>query len=248
MDAYTVLAKIYDISRQQEATQTWYDFIAALLEKYPVSKGSNVLDCGCGTGDISIFLSKAGYVVDAIDISTDMLTEAKEKTHNLGQQINYTVQDMTQFKFNKKFSLITCINDGINYLTSLDDGRAFFESCAKHTESGSLLLFDISTRKKLEKMDNQFYAEDNEEFAYIWSNQYDYDNHILSMDITFFTQIEDDIFERSSEIHLQRGHSADEISSLLLQCGFKIIDTFSDISIEKPIDTSDRIHFLAKKI
>ncbi|MEX1376846.1 MAG: class I SAM-dependent methyltransferase [Eubacteriales bacterium] len=248
MDAYSILSKIYDISRQHEDTQKWYDFIKNILKKYSMQKGCNMLDCGCGTGDISIFLAKAGYIVDAIDSSGDMLIQAKEKTHNQGLHINYTLQDMKTFKFNKKFSLISCINDGINYLTKLDDVKLFFENCSRHMDSGAFLLFDISTRKKLQDMNNEFFAEDNEEFAYIWSNQYDYENHILSMDITFFTQIDDDIFERSSEIHLQRGHSIDELTLLLSQSGFSIVDIFSDISFDRPNDSSDRIHFLAQKL
>lgn len=192
-------------------------------------------------------MAQLGYIVDAIDNSSDMLMVAKEKTHNSGLHINYTLQDMRTFKSHNKYSLITCINDGVNYLTSLNDVEMFFNNCSKYLYKDGLILFDISTNYKLTNMNQQFYAEESDDYAYIWSNKYASDSKLLTMDITLFTQIDEDIYERTSEIHVQRGHSEDEIRSLLKNQGFELIETYSEISLDKPDDQSERIHFLAKK-
>ena len=206
------------------------------------------MDCGCGTGDISILLSQNGHIVDAIDTAADMLMVAKEKSHNLGLHINYTIQDIRTFKSHNSYSLITCINDGVNYLTNLNDVELFFENCQKHMDKDGFLLFDISTIHKLKNMDNQLFAEESDEFSYFWFNEYNEESNLLTMDLTFFTQIEEDIYKRTTEKHIQRGHSKKEISILLKKCGFELVETFGDISPEKPNDESERIHFLAKKI
>jgi len=205
------------------------------------------LDCACGTGDISILLAQSGLNVDAFDISPDMLITAKEKTHNLGLHINYTLQDMCSFKSHNKYSFITCINDGVNYLTTLDDAKSFFNNCYLNMDSGAYLFFDISTEYKLQGLDGEFFAEESEEFAYLWFNEYDYKNHLLNMDLTFFTQVEDDMFKKTYETHIQKAYSKKEITSLLQNCGFSLVNIYSDISLKKPEDKSMRIHFLAQK-
>lgn len=187
-------------------------------------------------------------LVDAIDTSLDMLMIAKEKTHNLGLSINYTAQDMRSFKSHSKYSIITCINDGVNYLTTLEDVEAFFSSSANHMEKGAFLLFDISTKLKLKSMHNQVFAEDGDDFAYIWFNEFNDRKKLLYMELTFFTQTEADIFRRSSELHVQRAHEPAELESLLQKCGFALINTYGDLSSEKPDEKSERIHFLAQKI
>lgn len=248
INPYSTLSKIYDISRENENTFKWSEFIGEILGNCKINLGSNILDCGCGTGDISIFLAKSGYGVDAIDTSADMLMLAKEKSHSLGLKINYTIQDMRTFKTHNKYSMITCINDGINYLINLGDVELFFDNCSKHLESGAFLLFDISTIYKLKNMDSQFFTEETDEIAYIWSNEFDDKKKTLTMDLTFFTQIDDDVYQRTSEMHVQRAHSVEEIDVLLNKCGFSLINLYGDVSLEKPTSTSERIHFLAQKL
>ena len=205
------------------------------------------MDCACGTGDMSIFLQKKGFNVDAFDISEEMLMIAKEKTHNLGLHVNYTVQDMTHFLFHKTFSFITCINDGLNYLTQLIDVEKFFNNCRMYLQDKGFLLFDISTSYKLEKMDGQLFAEEDDDFAYIWFNEYDKTEKLLNMDLSFYTKVKDGLFARTSETHVQRGHSIEEIKSLLEKCGLNLTALYADISPKKPASTSERIHFLAQK-
>ena len=248
INSYSTLSKIYDISRKEENIDVWTEFINKILKSCNLSLGDSVLDCGCGTGDISIFLAKSGYVVDAFDISSDMLMVAKEKSHNLGLHINYTIQDMRHFKSHKKYSAITCINDGLNYLTTLKDVEMFFNNCNQYLKDNAFLFFDISSIYKLENMNEQLYAEESDEFSYIWFNEYNEHEKLLTMDLTFFTQIKDNLFSRSYETHVQRGHSIEEIEFLLSKCGFSLISTYSDISLNMPSDKSERIHFLAQKV
>lgn len=206
-----------------------------------------MLDCACGTGDVSILLGKKGFQVDAFDSSEDMLMIAKEKSHNSGLHINYTIQDLRQFKFHKTYSLITCINDGVNYLTNLKDAEKFFKNCYSYLNDKGYFLFDVSTAHKMEKMSNQLFAEEDEDFAYIWFNDYDKGNKLLTMDLSFYTLTANGLFARSSETHVQRAHSFDEITLLLKNCGFNLIAVYSDLTFDAPADSSDRIHFFAQK-
>ena len=193
-------------------------------------------------------LGKRGFRVDAFDTSEEMLMIAKEKSHSAGLHINYTIQDMQNFNFHKTYALITCINDGVNYLTSLQSVERFFKNCYSYLNKGGYFLFDISTINKLEKMSGQLFAEEDDDFAYIWFNDYDKATRVLTMDLSFYTHTKNNLFLRTTETHLQRAHSVEEMKLLLENCGFKIVVLYSDLSLKNPDDLSDRIHFLAKKI
>ncbi len=58
--------------------------IAVLLEKHGVSKGSRVIELGCGSGRISVPLAREGYRVTCLDISPGYIEEALEYAQNMG--------------------------------------------------------------------------------------------------------------------------------------------------------------------
>lgn len=187
-------------------------------------------------------------MVDALDISSQMLIIAKEKSHNEGLHINFTMQNMCTFKSHHKYSCITCINDGVNYLASLNSVEAFLNNCNNYLLDDSILIFDISSKYKLKNMDKEFFVEELDDLAYIWSNNYDNKTSLLTMDLSFFCHVEGDMYQKTSETHIQRAHSVDEISSILKKCGFALLGVYDNISLDRYNDTSTRIHFLAKKI
>jgi cyclopropane fatty-acyl-phospholipid synthase-like methyltransferase len=55
--------------------------MAALLAKYPPA--SPILDVGCGSGDLSIYLAGLGYEVLGIDFVDTAIASAREKTRSL---------------------------------------------------------------------------------------------------------------------------------------------------------------------
>ena len=68
------------------------------LSKFIVSKGSNIIDIGCGTGHTSVQLSnmvgKHGHI-DGFDLSQTMIDEALKYSNSLKKKnISFTVQDI----------------------------------------------------------------------------------------------------------------------------------------------------------
>lgn len=59
------------------------------LEKLTLNKDRlNILDCGCGMGQIGIWLAQQGHKVTFCDISPKMLNEAKESAKNSKQSVD----------------------------------------------------------------------------------------------------------------------------------------------------------------
>ena len=66
----------------------------ALRENFePVVKGEKILELGCGTGRLSIWLSESGAEVTGIDFSEGMLNIARQKNEN---KIEYILHDLSK--------------------------------------------------------------------------------------------------------------------------------------------------------
>jgi len=74
------------------------------LPELPLGKA---LDVACGAGRNSIFLARAGYAVDAIDISATGLQKASENAVSQGLVINWIENDLDQpYDFTHGYDLI----------------------------------------------------------------------------------------------------------------------------------------------
>lgn len=80
---YTAFASVYDRLMADVDYLAWARFYHELMERYGVPRGK-VCECACGTGSITIALSKMGYQMTGVDLSPDMLFEASQKARRTG--------------------------------------------------------------------------------------------------------------------------------------------------------------------
>ncbi|MFA6306678.1 MAG: class I SAM-dependent methyltransferase [Patescibacteria group bacterium] len=104
------------------------------------TKGSRMLDLGCGTGNLLKYYSSKNETY-GIDGSPEMIKIAEAKDKNT----YYSVGDIRNFKNNKKFDLITCTFDVINHLPTLKDWERLFKMAAACLSAGGIFIFDFNT-------------------------------------------------------------------------------------------------------
>ncbi len=74
------------------------------LPRLPVGRA---LDVACGAGRNAILLAQAGYQIDAIDISSEGLNQARDKAEELGLNINWIEHDLDQaYEFDTDYDVI----------------------------------------------------------------------------------------------------------------------------------------------
>src|SRR5690554_3628402 len=69
------------------------------LRLFRVKPGMKVLEIGCGTGNFSIKLARLGCKVTGVDISAEMLKEAKDKARSQGLDIEFHLMDVYDLSF-----------------------------------------------------------------------------------------------------------------------------------------------------
>lgn len=249
--AYHSLAMLYDHFMADVDYAAWAAYLSGLLRR--AAKGSaarpRVVDCGCGTGSLTLDLLKDGMDVTGMDISPDMLRAAKDKLRLAGYaQAPLVLADMRSFKVPRPVDAVLSACDGVNYLTGEGDAALFFSAAYDALKPGGLLLFDISSQYKLkELLDGHSFGEDLLDCAYLCQNTYDLDSMLLQMDLSLFVREADGRYARSEETHFQRAYAAEELRAQLLDAGFEAVEMFDAFTHDPPHAASERIQFVARR-
>ncbi len=246
MTPYTSLAGAYDALMADVDYEAWARYALSLLALHGVNKGARILDAACGTGKLTLPLAKAGYALTGADASEDMLRLASEKARKAGLNIPFIRQRLEALSVHRPQDAIVCACDGVNYLASEDEVKAFFTAARNALAPNGVLLFDISSRYKLKHILNgRIFGDDQEDVACFWQNVYDERYHMLEIDLTLFIK-NGKAFERFRERHIQRAHTALELTRALRQCGLEPLGIYGFLTTDKPARNAERIQFVAK--
>ena len=243
MDAYRGFAAVYDLLMDDFDYPAWAAYYLALLRQAGVEPRM-MCDCACGTGSLAVEFARGGVRVTGVDLSPEMLEMAAAKARERGAQIQFVCQDMTKLRLPRPVDAIICGCDGVNYLTTDAQVRAFFRAAHAALRPGGALAFDISSPHTLRHtLGNNFFGEERDDVAYLWQNSLEGD--IVTMDLTFFLRESDGRYRRAAETHRQRAHEPEQLRHMLEECGFEKIEIFGDQSFQAPEPEEKRIHLLA---
>ena len=146
-------------------------------------------------------------------------------------------------KLFEKVGFITCINDGLNYLNKIDFEKAI-KSFSNALVKGGLLLFDISSKYKLEKvLANNLYGDNGEDLSYIWFNTLNGDS--VELNVTFFEK-QGNTYNRYDEKQVQYIHSLEFVKEILKANKFNIVSVTEELGNDLKEDSLRQI-FIAIK-
>lgn len=239
---YGKFAGLYDPLMKDVDYDRWAEYIASFLPEGSL----RIADCACGTGEITIRLAKMGYTLTGIDISEDMLRIAAEKARKSALKLPFICQNMAELQLHRPQDAIVCACDGVNYLDSLEQVGRFFSAAYAVLKPNGLLLFDISSRHKLENvLDCNTFAEDDGERAYIWKNCYDPESRLISMELSFYEK-QGELYRRFEESHIQRTHEEKELLSAMEKAGFDAA-AYGFLTRRQAAENCQRIQFIGRK-
>lgn len=246
LQSYSRFADVYDLLMEDVDYDGWAAYLDLLLREYAPfmrtrapTEACALADCACGTGAISIRLSRMGYAVIGVDRSEDMLRVAQQNARGAGAAIPFVCQDMRRLALHRPVDAVCCACDGVNYLAGRGDAEAFFRAAYAALKPGGALLFDISSAYKLAHvLGDNAYTRTEDPCAYIWRNGFFPEERLSQMELTCFVREESGLYRRFDELHVQRAFSQEELTDLLRACGFGEVRVFAAPAFAGPVLTN----------
>lgn len=243
---YTDFAQIYD-KLQDIDYYSFVEYYEKLFKHFNI-RPKYILDIGCGSGNITIPLSRRGYAVTGIDISEEMLALAAEKAESESLNILFLNQDMTELELIETVDAAVCALDGVNYLTNDEDLKRLFTGIAKYLNPGGIFIFDLNSEYKMKHVldENTFVYDEDDAFC-VWSSSYDSDDKICSFFLDFFIKAENGLYKRGEEYQEERAYSSAEIKSAAEEAELELAAVYDDRSLDNAHLKSERIFYVLRK-
>ena len=174
---YSILADYYDeLIQDVDALGLWLEHI----EGKPFT---TVLELASGSGVLAGILAKKGYEVTASDLSEEMRNASYNNFDG-----EFLILNMTDYHLGKKYDLVLCICDSINYLEpeELDN---FFKCAHEHLNDGGRLIFDMHHPERLNEFEDEYIEEGFVlDTPYQWTILSDKTDRHVSEHFTFYTE------------------------------------------------------------
>ncbi len=200
-------AKIEDMLDFTDAIETLYGAFYAKLKTLDVK---NIVDVGCGSGAFGLGLVKNGYSVLGVDISEQMVENAKKA--------GLDARHIDICQLNEKFDAATAVFDVLNYM----DKKALekFFGCIKNVlHDGGYFVADINSYYGFDEVAQGVISVEKESrFAVI---EAEFDEKILTTSIKLFSKQEDGFYKREEGEIIQYYHDKKSMEKL---SGMKVVD------------------------
>ena len=256
--SYENLASVYDIFMDNVDYDGWCGCLTEMLREAGIRDGL-ICELGCGTGDMTERLARAGYDMIGIDSSAEMLDVALGKERNSG--ILYLQQDMRSFELYGTVRAVVSVCDSLNYITEEEELLQVFRLVSNYLDPGGLFLFDVNTPACYEAIGDQTIAENRPEGSFIWENTYDPETQLNEYDLTLFLPEPDAagslkngrtggrevLYSKKEETHIQRGYTAETVCRLLAEAGLAVVSVTEAYTGREAGADTERLLITAKE-
>lgn len=244
---FNALAPHYDELMDVVPYAMWAEYVLLLCDAVE-HKPRRLLDCACGTGNVSFELSHLGLEVTGVDIAPGMIAVAQGKvTQEAGQPV-FLEADLTEFELQTTFDTATCLYDSLNYILDPEALEAAFANIAHHLEPGGIFVFDMNSVFALTTgLFTQNNHDSRKNLQYDWTAHFDTETRVTSVEMRFERSGPLGRKEKFSELHQERAYELSEVTGMLERTGWQLLRIFDAYTLNRIHDASERWFFVAQK-
>ena len=242
------IANHYDDLMNVVPYDFWAEYVITLFE-FVSHTPQEVLDCACGTGNLSLELAKLGLNVTGVDLSGPMIEKAKEKSLNIHPPMQFLQGDLSNFNIGQQFDSATCLYDSLNYILNNQSLKNAFMCIRNHLKPGGIFIFDFNSIWAFEaNLFSQSSRKPSTPLQYDWKSYFDEKTRICTVHMQFTRKNPDGSITNFTEIHRERAYSIPEIEGFLQQTNWRLRHTFDAYTLNRPHSRSERWFFVAEAV
>ena len=198
------------------------------------------LDLCCGCGSLLKFVCEGGFEAVGLDISPHQLKHAKRSAPSA----RFVHCDVRQLDLPRKFDVITCLFDSLNYLTRKKDIERVFRRARRHLAGDGLFAFDVNTFEGLRDQWCKSTVARSRSRAIIIDTSFNEKRALGRCVITGFIKT-GGAYRRFEEEHLERGYRPCEIEGLLSRAGLAF-EKYDGNTLSAAGERSGRLLYLCR--
>lgn len=243
------MAKLYDKLMDDAPYDQWAIITKEILKQSSIPV-KQIVDLGCGTGQITTRLAKDGYQMTGVDYSIDMLSYAEQRAGEEKLSIQWIHQDLRAIEGITQKDAVVSYCDVINYITTIEELHKVFANVADMLNDNGVFIFDVHSLHHVEHdLVNQTFATVEDDASSIWFCSPGEETGEMFHDLTFFVSTDGQSFSRFDEYHHQKTFSVEVYRKILEQYGLQIRNIYGDFSLKKESvhEKTERIFFVAEK-
>ena len=168
------------------------------------------MDLACGTGILCGILENAGIEASGMDFSSGMIEIARQNAPH----IHFDVADMTTYRPNRQYDLVTCTGDAVNHIPELSNVKKIFENVYAYLKPGGYFVFDLLNEREVSI--SEPFEMDFTETTRVWFQMTCPGGNKVNLKIRVYENgalaFEENIRETI--------HDPNEIVTMLCECGF----------------------------
>ena len=234
-------ANLYrDLYRDKDYEQEC-DAIQGVLARYSDSAVRTILDLGCGTGGHLIPFAERGFDVVGVDISPDMLEQARRSASAADLQVDLHQADLRDFHLGRPADAVTMLFAVLGYQTSNEDALAALRSARSNLRKGGLLVFDVwygpaVLTQRPEARTKKAVTEGGLEIRRRSTSTLDLTRSTCSVTFRVAASDEAGPMEEFEETHEVRYFFATELELMFDATGFALVHLSGFPDLERPAD------------
>jgi len=237
----------------------WALYIIDLFKMADGERVERVLELACGTGNMLVELTQAGYQVFGMDLSFDMVQQAtarlsKRQNHPLPVTFRPSLfaphvwrGDMQHLAVATPVDVVICLYDSFNYCVEPESARRLLQRVSEAVRPGGLFIFDVCTERNCRRHFLNYYERESYlEISYI-RHAYFKPHRKIQVNEFFIT----DTFRRGPTVrerHEQRIYSLQEINDTIEPRQWAVAGCFDGMSRKPGSEKSDRVHFVLRRL
>lgn len=137
-------ARHYDLMYGKKDYAAEVDFYHALIRKYAPRTARRVVSFGAGTLNHEMRLARRGFVIDGVELSSEMVRLARKKiAAEKLKNIRVMHGDMRSFKSAPRYDIALSMFNAVSYCDGLKELKKVMLSASHTLKPGGIFIFDF---------------------------------------------------------------------------------------------------------